>query len=664
MSGYTDAKASLKVTTPLGADKLLLRNFAGREAICEPFLFTLDMSSDDSTLDVDKLLGQAVTVTLTDGGGTTRLFNGLATRVTVAGSSWVVEMRPWLWMLNLTTDSRIFQNKSIPDIITGLFTELNFSDYQNKLTGTYSALEYCVQYQETAFDFVSRLMEQAGIWYLFEHSDSAHTLVLADDPSALKPCENAAKVQFIDLAPDKRWLGETPVWDISVSNTVAPGKYQTGDFNFETPATDLTATGSAKTGTMRIYEQPGLYKQKADGDAISKLRLEEFAADTKLLSGGSPIRHLRPGTKVTLEGHPTTALNADWAIKAVEHSGSRNEYTNSFTAFPADTTWRPPRRAPKPRIAGTQTAMVTGKSGEEIWTDKYGRIKVQFHWDMLGKNDENTTCWIRVAQSWAGKGWGAWTLPRIGQEVVVSFLEGDPDRPLVTGCVYNGDFPLPYALPADQTKTVLKTNSSKGGKGANELRFEDKADSEEIYVHAQKDMNIVVENARTATINKADDTLTVAKGNRSATVSEGNDTLTISKGNRSTTITEGNHTVSVAKGNETHGVKGTRDMTVTGAETHTNKADYTWNISGNLTIKVDGTMTIQSSGAATFKSDAAVTVQSGTGMTVKAGTALDGSSGTGLTLKAGTTLDAKASAAGTIDGGGMLTLKGGMVKIN
>ncbi len=429
MSGYSDAKASLKVTTPLGADKLLLRGFSGQEAISEPFLFALDMASQSGDLDVDTLLGQNVTVTLTDGDGNTRLFNGLATRVTVAGSAWVAELRPWLWMLTLTTDSRIFQNMSIPDIVTGLFTELGFSDYQNALTGTYAPLEYCVQYQETAFDFVSRLLEQAGIWYAFEHTASAHTLILADDPSKLALSEHVTKVQFIDLPPDKRWLGTTPVWDIGVSSAVAPGKFQSADFNFETPATDLTVTGSGKTGTMRVYEHPGLYKQKGDGDAISKIRLEEFVADAKLLSGTSPIRHLRPGIKVTLENHPSAALNADWAIRSVAHNAGRNEYENSFTAFPAATTWRPPRRTPRPRIPGTQTAIVTGKAGEEIWTDKYGRIKVQFHWDQLGKNDENTTCWIRVAQSWAGKGWGAWTLPRIGQEVVVSFLEGDPDRP-------------------------------------------------------------------------------------------------------------------------------------------------------------------------------------------------------------------------------------------
>ena len=653
--GYTDAKASLKVTTPLGADALLLRGFSGEESLSQPFLFTLDMATEHADLDVTQLVGAAAAVTLTDGLKNTRLVHGLVTRVTVAGSGWFAELRPWLWMLTLATDSKIFQAKSIPDIVTAVFTALGFSDYKSQLTGSYQPLDYCVQYQETAFDFVSRLMEQAGIWYFFEHTDSAHTLVLADDPSAIVACEHAPTVVFSDLAPDKRWLVELPVWDIGLQTSVATGKYQTTDFNFETPSTALTATGAAKTGTMQIYDYPGLYQAKADGDSLSAVRLQEFAAPTSVLVGGSPIRHLRPGAKITLSEHPTAALNADWSIRSVAHSATRNTYENSFSCFPSTITWRPPRHTPKPRIPGTQTAIVTGKAGEEIWTDQYGRIKVQFHWDQLGKNDENSSCWIRVSQSWAGKGWGAWTLPRIGQEVVVSFLEGDPDRPLVTGCVYNGDFPVPYALPDEQTKTTLKTNSSKGGNGSNEIRFEDKAGSEEIFVHAQKDMNITVENARTATINTADDTLTVAKGNRSVTVSEGNDTLAISKGNR---------TYSVDTGNETSQIKGTRDVTVTGAETHTNKANYTWNISGNLTIKVDGSLSIESTGSGVVKSSADLTVQSGTGMTVKAGTSLAGSSGTGLTLQAGTTLEAKASASGTIDGGGSLAVKGGVVQIN
>jgi len=272
---------------------------------------------------------------------------------------------------------------------------------------------------------------------------------------------------------------------------------------------------------------------------------------------------------------------------------------------------------------------------------------VQFHWDQLGKKDENSSCWIRVAQNWAGKSWGAWTLPRIGQEVVVSFLEGDPDRPLVTGCVYNGDNPLPYTLPDDQTKTTLKSNSSKGGGGFNEIRLEDKKDSEEIYVHAQKDMNTTVENARTATIVEADDTITVSKGNRSVTVSKGNNSLTVTEGNDSVTVS-----------------KGTRAVSVKDNETHDNAADFTQTVKGNCTLTVTGDLTIKASGSLTIKGDKDVTVQAGTTLTLKSGTDWSGKAGTGATLEGGTTVTVKGSASGTVDGGGMLTVKGGMVKIN
>jgi type VI secretion system secreted protein VgrG len=347
----------------------------------------------------------------------------------------------------------------------------------------------------------------------------------------------------------------------------------------------------------------------------------------------------------------------------VPPSGVRLQYRNTFQAFPSSASFRPLRVTPKPRIYGTQTAIVTGKSGEEIWTDQYGRIKVQFHWDQLGQNDENSSCWIRVAQGWAGKNWGAIFLPRIGQEVVVSFLEGDPDRPLVTGAVYNGQQPVPYTLPDEQTKSTVKSNSSKGGNGFNEIRLEDKAGSEELYLHAQKDMTIdvlndqttTITNNRTVTIQEKDDSLTVTKGNRAVTVSQGNETLTVSQGDR---------TVAVSQGKETHSVQSTRDVTVTGNETHTNKADFSQTVSGNYTLKVTGTLTIQATGDLTLKTDGALTVQSGTSMTVKSGTDLTASSGTGLSLSGGTTMEIKGSASGTVDGGGMLTVKGGMVKIN
>jgi type VI secretion system secreted protein VgrG len=283
--------------------------------------------------------------------------------------------------------------------------------------------------------------------------------------------------------------------------------------------------------------------------------------------------------------------------------------------------FRPPLRTAKPRIAGSQTALVVGAAGEELWTDAHGRIKVQFHWDQRGAKDENSSCWVRVAQAWSGPGWGGFVLPRVGQEVVVSFLEGDPDRPLVTGCVYNGTNAPPYALPDARTRTTLKSSSSPGGDGFNELRFEDKAGEEEVYLHAQKDLTVEVGNARTVTVSEADDTLTVNKGNRSVTVETGNETLTVA---------------------------GTREIKVTGAETHTSEADFNHTVGGSLTVEVTGNVTIKASGS--------LSLEAGTSVSIKAGTA--------LTLEGGTTMTLKGAASGTVDGGGMLTVKGGLVKIN
>jgi len=272
-------------------------------------------------------------------------------------------------------------------------------------------------------------------------------------------------------------------------------------------------------------------------------------------------------------------------------------------------------------------------------------VKVQFHWDQNGKKDENSSCWVRVAQNWAGSSWGAFALPRIGQEVVVIFLDGDPDRPLVTGCVYNGDNPVPYTLPDDQTKTTLKSNSSQGGGGFNEVRFEDKKDSEEVFIQAQKDMLIKIMHDRTETVDH-DDTVTV-KNDRKVTVSQGNATFTVSKGDR---------TVSVDTGKETHSVKGTRSLTVTDAETHSNKADFSQDVSGNFTLTVNGSITIKASGA--------VTIEAGTSLTMKSGVGLTAQAGTSLSLSGGTTMELKASATGTVDGGGLLNVKGGLVKLN
>ena len=661
---FVETSSSLQVTTTLGANKLLLKRFSGSEYISEPFFFTLDMDSTDDSNDASTVVGTSATVTLIDGEGNSRFINGLLTRIAVNGTVWTAELRPWLWMLHLATDSKIFQNMTVTDIITGVFSALGFTDYKLSTTGSYLPLVYCVQYQETAFNFVSRLMEQFGIWYYFTHVSGTHTMVLADDPSAIAANSNAS-VPYLALPPDKDWIQDIRVQSAVQVQSVATGKFQSTDYNFTTPSTSLLANAAGATGTMQIYDYPGLYQAKGDGSSIASIRIQEFAAPMQLMTGTSPVRSFAAGTQFTLTGHPSSAMNVAWALREVTHNAERNAYSNGFTAFPVSVTYRPPRRADKPRIAGTQTAIVVGTSGQEIYTDQYGRIKVQFYWDLLGTNDQNSSCWIRVSQTWAGKSWGAFVLPRIGQEVVVSFLEGDPDQPLVTGCVYNGNNPVPYTLPDYQTRTTLKSNSSTGGGGSNELCFEDKAGSEEVYFHAQKDLVEVIENSRSTTINTSDDTLTIAKGNRAETISQGNDTLTISQGNRSVTISQGNdsltisqgnRTVSITQGNESVTIGGTRTVSVTGNESLTAKANVTWDVSGDFTLKVSGNVTIQAGGTLTMKSGTSMTVQSGTSMSVQ--------SGTDMTLQGGTQFTLKGAASGTVDGGGMLAVKGGMVQIN
>jgi type VI secretion system secreted protein VgrG len=667
MSGTT--KWSLQVTTPLGPDALALERLEGEEHVSAPFHLRLSLSAS-KPVDATRLLGKAACVTLIDGDGNKRYLNGITTRFAQTGDVCAAELRPWLWLLSLFSDNRIFQAKSVPDIVTAVFSGAGFTDYRNDLRHTYKPLDYCVQYRETNLAFVSRLMESAGIFYFFEHTDSAHTLVLGDDPASFQDCENAASLAYLPLGAPGDWLSDLRVNSVACESEVAVQSYLTDDFNFTVPATNLSATTG--DGTRRVYDYPGGYDTVADGEDLAKRRMDALSAvGEKRVRGESPVRGLRAGGAFTLTGHPDKTLNARHALRTVTHMAARREYANSFVAFPAATPFRPPLVTPPPRIGGSQTAIVVGPSGKEIYTDKYGRVKVQFHWDQQGKNDENSSCWIRVAQTWAGVNWGAFTLPRIGQEVVVTFLDGDPDRPLITGCVYNGDNPVPYALPEDQTKTVLKSNSSEGGGGSNEFTLEDKKGSEQIYVHAQKDLVVDVLNDQTVTITQ-NRGVTLSQGNDTLTISEGNRTATISKGNDSLTVAEGNRTVAISKGNETLSVQGTRGVTVTGAETHTNKANFTQSVSGNFSQSVSGNFTLSVDGDITIKASGALTLQSGTGLTITAGTALTASAGTtasvkagtGLTLQSSTSFTLQGGASGTINGGGMLSVKGGMVQLN
>jgi len=669
----------LDLTTPLG-DTLSLMSLRGEEGVSRLFEYVLELSADgSSSVSFSSIVGQAVTVKISQTDSAQRYVNGLVRRFQLVGmhgekgAHYRAVVVPTLWKLGLNGDCRIFQSKSAPDIIKAILQEQGITDLKDSLTGTYPTRDYCVQYRESALNFISRLMEEEGIFYFFEHEDGKHTLVLADDSDAHQDCPGINTLTFMDPSTSDR-IFEDQIFDVSYEEQVTAEGVAVDDYNFTTPSTSLLAQTGKSDAVAQLYDYPGRYEQKSTGETRAKRWLEALEVPAKAIRGSSRARTLIAGYKMTLKDHPVSSVNDTYVLLDVGLEADPHTFTNTFTAMPSTTAFRPPHATPKPFIAGSQTAAVVGKEGEEIYTDEYGRVKVQFHWDRTGENNEKSSCWLRVAQGWAGKTWGSWFLPRIGMEVVVSFIEGDPDRPLVTGCVYNAEQTLPYTLPDKMTTSTILSRSSKEGSAGNEIRFDDTKDSEEFYQHAQKDMNIEVENARTITIKEGDDTTTVQKGKRAVTISEGDESLTVSKGDRTVTVSEGGDTLTVSKGDrtvsvdqgkETHSVKSTRDLTVEGKETHTNKADFqqdvtgnfTLNVSGDMTVKVTGSLTLESTGALTVKSSGgSVTNQAGMDMTVK--------SGTGLTLQAGTTLSASASASGSIDGGGSLSLKGGMVSIN
>jgi type VI secretion system secreted protein VgrG len=645
---FVQGASPFLVSTPLGADKVLLKSFEGEEQISGLFRYTLELLSEDDSLDFTQIVGKNATLTIALPSGDTQYVNGIVGRFVQAGHSarfttYFADLHPWFWLLTMNSNCQIFQNQSAPDIIKKVFSDLGFTDFKDSLTATYQPREYCVQYNESAFAFVSRLMEDEGIFYFFEHDSSKHTLVLADDSSAYGSCPGLDQaVMRQEFASEEK---EDAVTECYLTQQVTVGQYKSDDYNFETPTTDLLATASGADVSRSLYEYPGGFSTKDAGESRVGLRLTSLEVPAKTLKGSSSCRAFHSGCKFTLGGHYRQDVNGSYVLSSVTHRGTQQEYSNLFEAFPASQTFRPPRVTSKPAIVGCQTAAVVGKSGEEIWTDKYGRIKVQFHWDQLGTNDENSSCWIRVAQGWAGKQWGGIFLPRIGQEVIVSFEEGNPDRPLVTGSVYNGQQTVPYTLPDEQTKSTVKSNSSKGGAGFNEIRFEDKADSEEIFIQAQKDMKVTVLN----------DLTTSVKQSRSTTIQEKDDNLVVSQGNR---------TVQVNTGNETHQVKGKRDVTVTGNETHTNQADFTQTVSGNFTLKVSGNLGIQVSGSVLIKSGTSLTNESGTSLTNKSGTSLTNQAGTSMSNQANMSIESKANASHTVESGGIMAVKGSLVKIN
>jgi type VI secretion system secreted protein VgrG len=504
---YTQQEKLISIATPLGPDVLLLTAISGVEAISETFSFELSMLSENHAVPFDRMIGKSATVTIRLGDAGKRYINGIISSFSQGRgggeggsdprfSCYRATLVPWLWVLTKRSDCRIFQNRSVAEIVEEVFKGHGFGNFRFELISSYTPREFCVQYHETDYDFVSRLLEEEGIFYFFVHEKDRHTLVLADAPGAHKPCpgQKAASCQLSGGAVREKDV----ITSFEITRRVGASRYTAGDFNFKVPKASLVVEAQGRDkreiGNREIYEHPGHYDNKASGGSLAKIRMEEDEARSIEITGTGDCRGFAPGFRFALEGHHREDLNAqDYLLVSVHHEASEGYgddggfiYENSFKCLPHNTPYRPRRQTPKPVINGAQTAIVVGPPGEEIYTDEFGRVKVQFHWDRAGKSDDKSSCWIRVSQLSAGNGFGALQLPRVGQEVVVDFLEGDPDRPIIVGQLYNGVNLPPYSLPAHKTKSCFRSQSSPNGEGFNEIRFEDKKGEEQLFIHAEK----------------------------------------------------------------------------------------------------------------------------------------------------------------------------------
>ncbi|RKH46297.1 type VI secretion system tip protein TssI/VgrG [Corallococcus sicarius] len=565
----------------LDAESLVVERLQGEEGLSRLFDFSVDFAPlAPESLDTAPLVGADALLTVAQPGGTPRHVHGMVRTVESLGlrdGRWRYRARivPALWRLTQVKRSRIFQGQSVPDILKDVLTSAKV-EVRVSLHESHAPREYCTQYRETDFDFLGRLMEWEGIFYFFEHSEEGHVLVLGDAPSVHEAPPGGAALPLRD--EDGRVETGEFLTDLRRVRRLRPGAVHLKDFDFEKPSLDVSGKSKSSEGmeALEVYDYPGGYVAAGTGKAAAKVRVQEATQASLTLEGEGICPRLTSGHLLQVEDDGTH--EGRYVVVTVQHHGGQPEthggrealgglYRNQFQVMPANVPFRPRRLTPRHRISGLQTAQVVGPAGEEIHTDAYGRIKVQVHWDRDGQRDEKASCWVRTSQALGGPAWGALVLPRIGQEVVVRFLEGDPDRPLVAGSVYNGANATPYALPDEKTKSTHKSVSSKGSDGFNELRFEDAKGQEEVFHHAQKDQNLVTENdkdqavlgheerwvkkerALTVGFNQTlyvrQDDVGVVEGNQSLEVRKDRDTLT--RGNHDESV-EGNQSVTVRKG--------------------------------------------------------------------------------------------------------------------
>ncbi len=592
------APTPIRLKTSLPEDTLRVHTCTSREALSDLGETTLTLLSERRDIQASELLGKPASLTVALRDDVPRHVSGYVTRFARSGfegkhSVYQMTLKPWPWLLTRTADCRIFQEMTVPDIVKLVFDDHPVARFELKLLRPYRTWNYCVQYRETDFNFIARLLEHEGIYWYIEHDEAGHKLVLCDSASAHDAIPSCSTLPFYggdgQVPPQLEHVAQ---W--SNVQCVQPGKVVITDYDFQRPSSSLQTSQTRKRdydlSDGEIFDYPGGYIQNGDGAQYAEDRLDELQSAYDLYDGSTNAQGVHTGHLLSLNRHPSDDQNIQYLVtgttlhlrQAVSEAGSGStDLSCSFHCIPASQQYRPMRRTPKPLVPGPQTAIVTGPAGEEIHTDKFGRVKVQFHWDRRGQHNEQSSCWVSVAHPWAGSNFGGVHIPRIGQEVIVGFLEGDPDAPIIIGRTYNGENLPPWDLPANATQSGFLTRSTKGGGygNANAIRFEDKKGDEQLWIHAEKNQDIEVENDethwvgrdRTKTIDRHETTL--VKGNRTETVNL-DETITVHQ-NRTERV-DLDEKVSIGLNrtedvgvNETISIGSNRSVTIGGAKTET-----------------------------------------------------------------------------------------------
>jgi len=637
---------------------LKFRSMVAEEEVSRLFEFQVVAVTEDVSVSADDLLGTNAAVSVEVAEGSKRWFHGVVASFGIEGAdgrkiSYRLTLRPWLWLLTRRANLRIFQEMTAPDIIKEIFGEYT-STFVDELSATYAKRTYCVQYRETDFNFVCRLMEEEGIFFFFRHTEDKHELVLADASSSHQPLEGFANIPFDD--DPKQIVGAAVVSQWRMRHEIQTGKVTLRDYDFLAPATDLTSTTAASSRShaendREVYDYPGLHAVKADGNARAVVRLGAAESAFARFSGSGNTPGLSAGAKFTFEQHPRDDQNTDYVVLYTRiemrlagyeaGAGGETQFQCNFVVQPYAEPFRPARITRKPAVAGPQTAVVVGDGDAgDIYTDVHARVKVQFHWDRIGAKDANSSCWVRVASPWAGNGWGMISLPRLGQEVVIDFLEGDPDQPLITGRVYNGAQLPPYELPANATVSTVKSRSKLGeAADFNEIRFEDKAGEEYVLLHAQKDRLEFVEGTLKSHIGIGD--------------GEGDEHRTVKK-DRKEKI-EGEYHLTVVK-EVRQKFKDKLSMEVVGSMLF--KTDDIWS------LKAASDITAESGAAISMKSTGDLHLKIGANIGADAAQNVHIKGGMNIVIEGGIQVSIKAGGSSIVLGPDGVSITGAMVKIN